>query len=68
MTVIFGYFGKKMLEMTTCFGPAPYSQQYLCENKRDIGIDFIKLMLFAYLIVTNGLLFIEKLQFEIIIF
>ena len=50
--------------MTTCFGPAPYSQQKYMENKRDFAIDFIKLLLFAYLIVTNRLLFIEKMQFE----
>ena len=54
-----------MLEMTTCFGLASNSQQKCIENQYDFWISLIKLMLFAYLIVNNSLLFIEKLQFEI---
>ena len=53
-----------MLEVTTCFGPAPNSQQYLCENKYDFHIALIKLMLIAPLFVKKRLLFVEKLQFE----
>ena len=54
--------------MTTCFGPAPYSQQQYAIQNGDFHLSHIKLMLFAYLFVINGLLVIEKLQLEIIIF
>ena len=54
--------------MTTCFGPAPYSQHKQAIQNGDFHLYLMKLMLVAYLFVTNGLLFIEKLQLEIYIF
>ena len=54
--------------MTTCFGPAPYSQQYSAIQEHDFHLYLMKLMLFAYFYVKKHLLFIEKLQFEILFF
>ena len=54
--------------MTTCFGPAPCSQKYLAIQEYDFHINHCELLFLAYFYVKKRLLFVEKLQLEILFF